>query len=396
MIDKNKPPDKLSDNSEPYKCLKIKLNTILYRDVNYDKLHQIIYRVNDYVILCYLFLKDYVLHLYKANKNIPDIDESFVAMAFKALSKSSSGPKPKGDNKIIYDELCEFYKTHFVKLINTNIKSIDNDEIESTKYDSTNLSYIFSSCATEICTSITNNIKFHYFDYVKRYVNDEFIGKLDIKYNGVKTVKYFEEKKELRSKLYKVKNDLINISKEYTSDEIFHKWITDNKSKILPLKVIHSYEHDIDINPFKYLKYMLFMTECLEKQGKKISQPFPIRTTITPKSININTNALVDIFVKSKKNEEFKNINNIKKEIWDKYFYIDLTKLKIDGYTFDYEIKTNGYEVSLRFISNNELIKKTEKGERFSAGRKETAKMKKEITNEEMAVYLLNKKNNTI
>ena len=47
---------------------------------------------------------------YHSNKEIPIINESTIKMAFKAIVKSSRGPKSKGENKKLLEEFQELYK----------------------------------------------------------------------------------------------------------------------------------------------------------------------------------------------------------------------------------------------------------------------------------------------
>jgi len=312
-------------------------------------------------------------------------------MAFKVLSKSSAGPKPKDENKSIFDILDTYYKTIFIKILHPDIDTANEEAINNVKFDACNLRYILSESATEMTTCITNNIKMHFFNHLKRFVNESF--SIKDKFDDSQKSLYYEANKKLKLELYKVKNDLLNTTTEtvdFTSDIKYHTWITNIKKLILPTTTESSYEHDIDITPCKYLKHMIYMSLYLENAGKKTFQFFPLRTQIIPKYININTNALVDIMVKKNKNNLFNNIHNEQQNIWNKYFNLNDVKLK--DHTFDFQIKTDGFAISALFISNEECIKKNKKKECFRTGREKTAEMKNEKSEEIVQEYIKNKK----
>jgi len=43
-----------------YKSVKTKFRSICYNDINYDDLYDAIYRTNDIVTFCYLFMRHYI------------------------------------------------------------------------------------------------------------------------------------------------------------------------------------------------------------------------------------------------------------------------------------------------------------------------------------------------
>jgi len=125
---------------------------------------------------------------------------------------------------------------------------------------------------------------------------------------------------------------------------------------------------------------MIFMCLELEKIERKSFQFFPIQTNAIPRHIQIDTKALVELYIDTEKHQHLLDIwikdtpeepkNKIKKNlynclednkefIWDTFFDI---KQKLKNYIFDYTIITDGYSVSLRFLHNDfiesEKIKK--------------------------------------
>ena len=145
-------------------------------------------------------------------------------MCMKSIVKKSAGPKPKGSN---LELLNEFQKLH-------------NFELE----DGTNLSQILGYSATSVLTSIENNIKCHYFDYIKRFINSYFKNKYK------EEIKDKEYNKQLFRELRKVKNDIIENTNN--CDIKYHSWLKGNRYNIVPEEYKNNYYYDVKVNPQKY------------------------------------------------------------------------------------------------------------------------------------------------
>src|SRR3989344_6112306 len=91
------------------KAIKCKFKTIIKDDNVYNKLLQIINKSNNVKFVCSNMINAYILYKFNNNLQIPNINYNFFRMAFKAISKTSVGPKPKNNNKIIYDDICIFW-----------------------------------------------------------------------------------------------------------------------------------------------------------------------------------------------------------------------------------------------------------------------------------------------
>ena len=353
MTTKKEPPDK-------YRCLKLPITSILINDTeknkiikeNMDILENAIIRTNSITTKTYFLLRLWILHKYHNNLEIPEISEDTISICMKSIMLPSSGQKPKGNNAILLDE---FKNLHNFNLENGN-----------------NLSSILDYYKTTILTSIENNIKIHFFDYIKRFVNSYF------KHLYKEQIENKEFKKQLYKEINLVKNDIINNT--LTCDEKYHNWLKENRYKIVPENFENSYYYDIKITPYKYLKNMIFMCLELEKIERKSFQFFPIQTNSISRHIQIDTKALVELYIDTEKHQHLLDIwikdtpeepkNKIKKNlynclednkefIWDTFFDI---KQKLKNYIFDYTIITDGYSVSLRFLHDDfiksEKIKK--------------------------------------
>ena len=278
MTIKKEPPDK-------YRCIKLHISSIFKQndeDIqdNMNILQNAIIRTNSITSKTYFLLRTWILKKYHDNLDIPNITEDTISMCMKSILKSSPGQKPKGNNLLL---LNEFKKLH-------------NFELE----DGSNLSSVLDYYTTTMITSIENNIKLHFFDYIKRFVNSYF------KHLYKDEIENKDFKKQLYKEINLVKNDIINNT--LTCNNKYHIWLNENRYKIVPEHFDISYYYDIKITPYKYLKHMIFMCLELEKIERKSFQFFPIQTNSISRHIQIDTKGLVELFIDTKKHKESLNI----------------------------------------------------------------------------------------
>jgi hypothetical protein len=366
MSSKKEPPDK-------YRCLKLPITSILYSDKeevkeNIEILQNAIIRTNKITTKTYFLLRLWVLDKYHKGLDIPEITEDTISMCMKSILLPSSGQKPKGNNAIL---LKEFQQLHSFLL-----------------EDGSNLSSILDYYATTMITSIENNIKMRFFDYIKRFVNCYF------KHIYQEQIENKEFKKQLYKEINMVKNDILNNT--LTCDEKYHVWLKENRYKIVPEIFETSYYYDIKITPYKYLKHMIFMCLELEKIERRSFQFFPIQTNAIPRHIQVDTKALVELFIDTEKHQKLLDIwiketteiksgknkgksknktkgdlyNCLEKNkefIWDRFFNITQ---KRNNYVFDYTIITDGYATSLRFLHKDFVEEEQDKKDKKKAGKK--------------------------
>ena len=365
-----KPPDK-------YKTLKISLKGILKDKTTQPKLFEVVTRTNKLVIHVYQFLRLWILKKYHKNNDIPKITTDVIKMAFKALveDKAVKGPKPKGDNFELYTEFCDFYKKEYKSLGYKN------------KIDGKNLSQIIGYLCTDMLTNIENNIKCHFIEYIKRYVNGCFKDEHNKILEQIENRKERATKnKELRKELYELKMDIINDTTK--CNEKYHDWLKENRNKIVPKEYDKTYYYDIAKNPQKYLKHMIMMNLKLEEQEKKMFQFLPLRTTIYEKYCPIDTKSIIEILIdeteldenKEKrykiKNDYLKDIEGNKDELWRHFFNLDHKIFKQKKMIFDYRMSTDGFAVSLQFLMNNKVEESKLKKQKMKEGKNKDTKNK--------------------
>jgi hypothetical protein len=371
----------MKDPPDKYRCLKLPLSSILYKTddaiVNMDILQNAILRANDITTKTYFLLRLWILEKYHNNLAIPTITEGTISMCMKSINKSVLGQKPKGDNAVLLNEFQQLRD------------SLEDFELE----DGSNLSAVLNYYTITMLTAIENNIKMRFFDYVRRFVVSYFKHL----YKDQLDNKVF--KKQLYKEINVVKNDIINNTLE--CDGKYHNWINEYRHKIVPREFEVSYYYDIKIEPSKYLKHMIFMCLELERIECKSFQFFPLQTNCIPKHIQLDTKALVELFVDTTKHQKLLDVwiktetsnkagqpkNKTKGDlylcleankefIWNEFFNISQTR---NNYAFDYTIITDGYSVSLRFLHKNYVEAEKTKKKRM----KEARTVMRGLTNEE-------------
>jgi hypothetical protein len=369
MISKvKKPPDK-----EKIVVVKCNLNKIIR---NYDYKHQLFdtcFRTNKIVIQAYQFLRLWILEHYHNNIDIPIITTDIIKMIFNSLSSSNKGGnRPKGNNLIMLNNFNTFYEDIY--------KDLSNEKV-----DSCYLSQILNSMAIDMLTNIENNIKQHFFKYVKKFVNSSYKNINNIILENTKDSLKIETRKLLNKELYEIKEDLINNT--LLSNVKYHEWINKHRNNIFPTEFINSYDFDIQSNPQKYIKAMIYMCLEIEKIGTASYQFFPLRTNIIPKYIPIDTKSLIEIYIRENKNELLNDIEKYKSELWNKFFNLNDNIFYQSNYTFDYKIYTDCFSVSIQMICKDNIEESKKKKYNMKAKRKENKENTKDMTPEEKKDY---------
>ena len=353
-----KPPDK-------YKTIKCQLLDILttnnsYKDKNVlQTINDTVIKTNKIIIKSYILLRLYIVKKYENNIDIPFITEDVIKMSFNAMidKTNKKGKISSGSNLTLLNELKNLY--------------ISN--ISDTFEDSSNLSSILGYYSTTIITSIENNIKNNFINYINRFVN------LYIKTKYENEMDNKDTRKQLYNDIKVLKNDIIENKQKCNIR--YHEWLITIRDKIVPTIIsdnINIYKL-LNDNPQSFFKYMIYMNIEIEKLGKKQFQFFPLQNNIILKHIQIDTKGLIELF-EDNKTEKFKTLSVIKPDLWNNIFNINK---KINKYSFDYTIITDGFSVSLRFINNANILNENIKKQKMKAGRIATSIRLSNLTKEQ-------------
>jgi hypothetical protein len=361
-----KPPDKITTIKCP---LKLIIKDENYKSIIFDACN----RTNQIVIHSYQFLRLWILNKYHSDEQIPLINENLIKMCFKSLIKESSGPKPKGNNLKLLEEFKIFYKNTYKNLGLENV------------LDGSYLSQILNNMSIDMKTNIENNIKLHFFKYVNRFVNSSFRKINNDIIDKADKGKKIELRKILNKDIYEIKQDLFNNTLK--SNVKYYDWINKHRNNIFPKEYKKTYEFDIQNEPQKYIKSMIYMCLEIEKENTKSFQFFPLRTDISIKNIQIDTKSLIELFIKEDKGKLLKDIENVKEQIWNTFFKLNTKIFKQNNYIFDYVILTDCHTVSIKFLNKKNMEEETKKKENKKNKKKENKEKTKDMTNEQKEEY---------
>lgn len=318
-----------SNEKSAYTTIKTTLKSILrnHNEVQ-PVITKLVFEMNDLMIHSYQFIRLYVLKCYNDNQPLPEINEKFILYCIKTLGEKTNTGRPEKDTSML-ETLQEFYDNEYQPLL--------NHEKTSLKNKSNMLPYL----ATQLHTSLSNNMQERFIQHFLRFIN--------------KTTTNITEDKAI---LFKFKKQLLECNEE--TDAMFDDWKHSHLSNILPENIKKSVHYDVKVKPFDYLKGMLYMNAVLEKEDHKLFQPLPLRNNIIPKHIILDTACIVNLFsLEGKtKTELFKAIKENQHDVWNNLLNLQHKTFNNKHYQFHYQIQTDGISCSLLFIRKNLKDKK--------------------------------------
>jgi len=380
---------------KPRTVIKVRLKEIYRININYQNFHVKIKEVNELINVAYLFMRSFVLYAIENNIDF-QINTKFIKAVFKILIKDNKRGKPTKDknNLKVLRTYLEIFK-----------KETDYQEIIIS-----NISYILTSVCEQIYIAIINNILYHYEKHVRKFIKSSFCNEYQNimdRYDDKTNRKHMESRKnmlkEFHGQMNKIYEDIINSTQ--LSDAKYHTWIIDHKTDMIPLSYsCKTFESDVQKNALKYLTCMSKMTNKVNETSKKTYQIFPLKASYGQNHIKINTSALIDLFHSNldksypSKIGCFNQSGNpeFQERIWNDIFQLKNTytgkyKFRRPMYSFNYEIETDGFTVSLNLIHDSQISVKNKKKENFREGRIESNIKKTEMTSEEYDKYVKNK-----
>jgi len=323
-----------NNEKSAYKTFKIPLKAILLnRDTTQPVINNLVFEMNDLVIHTYQFIRLYVLYQFIQETPLPEINDTFILYCIKTLGLRDNRGK-KGKDTELLEALDAFYQTEYQPLLNhvkTNLK---------------NTTFLLPYLATQIHTSLSNNVQEHFIQHFLRFINKT-------------TTKITEDK----ATLFQFKKHLLELEE---TNEAFNEWKHTHLRKIIPENIKKSIYYDVKVKPFDYLKGMLYMNSILEKQENKLFQSLPLRNNIIPKHIIIDTASLINLFCpekdkdgnKVKKGELLSNVKDNQNEVWSNFLNLEHRIFNNKHYQFHNQIQTDGIGCCLLFIRKDLKDKK--------------------------------------
>ena len=319
-----------STEKSAFSTVKTTLKAVLRnREEIQPAITNIVFQMNDLIIHSYQFIRLYLLKCFNERQPFPEVNETFVLYCMKTLGKSSNrGRKSKDDNLLA--TLNQFYDTEYQPLLSHE------------KTDLTNKSFVLPYLARQMLTSIVNNIKERFLLHFLRFIN--------------KTTSNVSVDKKL---IFELKRCLLEGDNQ--TNVIFDEWKTTHIHHIIPQRdVDKSVPYDVKVNPFDYLRGMMYMSSVLEREGHKLFQPLPLRTNIVPKSIVLDTPSIIDLFCPEgeSKSELLKKAKENRYDVWNNVLNLQHKVFKKKNYEFRYQIQTDGVSCSILFIREDLKDKK--------------------------------------
>jgi len=150
-------------------------------------------------------------------------------------------------------------------------------------------------------------------------------------------------------------DDLINNTDK--SENEFKIWKDTYNPFIIPENVKKNVHYDLECNPQNYLYPLIYMSLTLEEKEKKLFQFCPLRKTLIPKYMTIDTKTLITMLFDTKKHKTTQGklldkLNENKDLIWNSLFNMEkINKLmNPNKYIFNHMFSTDGIGCSVVFI----------------------------------------------
>ena len=353
----NHPPDP-SDSF--YRTIKTSLSSIT---TDYDvifTLEEAVFNAHRISIHTLQFLKLYLIYSFETTQLLPQINHSLIINIMKTLApkQTRGGRPPKDVTAELKTQLHAFYLQYYQPTM------VKEESPLSYEHMNTILEYM----AVTIETGYLNNIKQHFVSCVERYVNVCFekkskVESLKADLNLDTTAKKAQIAK-LLTLLRHIKTDILSLNPILISPPEYQEFVLQTRRNVLPSKT--SYEknsvyYDLQAHPQEYLSPMFQMLRYIESQGASIINLFPLRSSIIPKYIKIDTTSLIHLLIESEKHGHTKrycvaNLVRLQDQIWSLFFKTGkkcFYNHERDKYRFNYMIETDGVGCSIQLIRHD-------------------------------------------
>jgi len=342
--------DKYNKSLNIYKTVKTSLKSIIKNKIDTNVLKMAILNINQLIVHTYQFLKLYCIHIYDTTTKLPIINKQLINLIMKNLcikeGKSNCGKKLNNEKLELKKKLTEFYNEQYSKTL-----------VEPLKLSYKNLNTILDYETEDIITNINNHIKEHFVDCFNRYINiavnkkehEQYIKNCMDKELAKESLKFY------RKSITLIKSDILNDENKCNSKYNLLKMKVENQ--LLPKLINDNRYKDINDNPLNYLQCMIEMSREIERKNESIFGCFPLRTSIIPKYMKLDTTTLIHLLLPSDLNKTYYltdgNTKLLQDDIWQMFFN---TKDKIfhdKKYKFNHSILTDGIGCSILFIRND-------------------------------------------
>ena len=334
--------------------------SIVIDEVINENINKLVCKVNKIDIHTYHFFKYYcIYHFYKYD-SLPKIDDGFIRSIMKTITSKNDtrGRSATKESQKDLVKLESFYNNYYKHTV-----------IESDKVTREGLTNQFMYESEKIITCLTNHISSNFQSSLNRYIN------ILIDMNEIKKHVREQDKignhtignkratnSDINYSFKKLKNDIFKNKNK--ASPIYDKFKLIFKSKILKdFQVEKSLENHLKKDPLSLLILFIRISieaekieierQLPENKGKPIKaiNCFPLRKSITPKYIKLDTRTVVETLLPEKERKLYRLSQSEKyDEIWSKFFKIGDKIFSKNGYKWNRNIMTNGVSSSVLFI----------------------------------------------
>ena len=321
------PPDRARIRS-----IKVPFGAILHNQEDKRLFLRIANGLNPIVQAAYELVRLWVLDKWKNNDPVPVITELHYGDALSIIHMKGKG-RTTIPRKV---ELLAFYHSDYVKHIPEgaipNLKGIGT---------------ILQSYRTTMFTAFQNNLQKHYTKRVFRLVvallqTESVWGltqatstEINRTAGKISRVVLDRERSRLESK-YQTLYD--RLQPELAPGD---QWLED------------SLNYHLKTDPGFFLKGTLWIAEQLEHLGRSIPQALPLRRQNVPGHYTLFTKdllAISDFGNKTKMGTAYSKNMETRHMIWSRYIDFSHPVFRQRGYSFDYQIDTDGWSCTLKFV----------------------------------------------
>lgn len=340
-----------------YRSVKLHFNQVLKPDKIevFQKIQDAVYRTHSITRESMFFLKSHILS--DPDVIIPKLSTNYLDIVLQSVCEKPITGRPSSKNKDLKELLKRSYES---------FKALHGDKYEQPSYK--HLNTVLDYAAKSWITMIENNVKQRYVSYVERYVNYHY-NKKDV-LEKLKTLNLNKEERDKQkrafvARLRKIKNAVLDVSIKREKLKLLKEdfaWVNNHIKVMLPNKKNFQEDsifYDIQCSPLHYLLPMFHMMEEIEvkesvKEDKaKICNVFPLRKSLIPTHIRIDTTTLTQL-----SGYRPSDLEESKHMVWDEYFRTNKKSFKIKGYKFNHSILTDGVSCCLLFIKEELYGKK--------------------------------------
>lgn len=328
---------------EPFKSVKTKLTNILQSDRAEETLSHIedaVRRTNDIVRHAYQLLKLFLIH----NSTHP-VDDKLVKYCLQSCYSAKKGSrKGKAEDEALKIRVKQFRIREYEPLLAEHQRLPDGSR----------LGQIIKLQEADMIQNLETIASLHYTNHLWRFLKftfrlREYEASVD-ETDGLSLEEKKKKKSDKKKQILAIKRDILNLTDEpLTSDAPYHSRVQELRPSLRPLKNVtqfakRSIPYDVKSNPLDYIPCLLFMTKEMEKDAKqrnvnvRLFHPLPLRASLVPCHITIDTEALQNLIPKIRKKG---SIQDVADELWG------------DRFTTENRVFRKGSKTDPRYIFRN-------------------------------------------